>query len=132
MAPCGKVGQRFRARRDERIADIGAWQRRGDGDAVGEPRRQVLGGVDGEIDLFPDQRLVDLLAEQALAAGLGERPVGDAVAGRADGHNDHVLGRQRKRREQAPLDFFSLRQRQRAAARSDAELCRLQEPGSRC
>ena len=45
-------GQRFRQRRDERIADIGARQRRGDGDAVGEPRRQVLGGVDGEIDLF--------------------------------------------------------------------------------
>ena len=38
----------------------------------------------GEVDAPVEQRLLDLLGEQALAADLGQRPVLDAVAGGAD------------------------------------------------
>jgi hypothetical protein len=40
--------------------------------------------VDGEIDLAREQRLFDLLGEQALAADLGERPIDERIARSAD------------------------------------------------
>ena len=45
----------------------------------------VLGRMHGDVDRAGKQRLVDLLGEQAFAAGLDQRPVGDAVAGGTDG-----------------------------------------------
>ena len=55
--------------------------------AVGQPGRQVLDRMHREVDPARQQRRLDLLAEQALAAELGERPVGDPIAGRADRHD---------------------------------------------
>ena len=46
--------------------------------------REILGRVDRAVDLAREQRGVDLLREQTLSAGLGERPVLDLVAARAD------------------------------------------------
>ena len=40
--------------------------------------------MDGRVDLARQKREVDLLGEEALAAGLGERPVLDRVAAGAD------------------------------------------------
>ena len=51
---------------------------------AGSTRRHVLHGMHGEVDVAGQQRLLDLLGEQALAADLGERPVLDAVAGGLD------------------------------------------------
>ena len=70
-----------------------------------------------EVDPARQQRRLDLLAEQALAAELGERPVGDPVAGRADRHD---LERARRgelgmRARERPADQLGLRQRQRAS-----------------
>jgi hypothetical protein len=38
----------------------------------------------GDVDAAGDERFLDLLGEQALAAGFGERPVLDAVAAGRD------------------------------------------------
>ena len=54
---------------------------------VGQQRRHILRRMHREIDLAREQRLLDLLGEQALAAGFGQRPVLDAVAAGADRHD---------------------------------------------
>ena len=70
-----------------------------------------------------EQRLLDLLGEQALAAGLGQRPVLDAVAGGADHLELDPLRREAVRPGQRVADHAGLRQRQRAAARADPQDC---------
>ena len=72
----------FRA--DEGVAHVLARQDRRDRQAVGQRRRHVLHGMHGEIDRAVEQRLLDLLGEQPLAARFAQRPVLDAVAGRFD------------------------------------------------
>ena len=88
---------------------------------VRQRRRHVLGRMDRKIDSAGQQRVLDLLGEQAFAAGFGQRPVLDAVARSADHRDlDRVLGpamRQRERR----AHHMGLCQRERAAARSDAQ-----------
>ena len=70
--------------RDERVAHILAGEGGRDRDARGRQRRQVLGRMDRGVDRAGEKRDVDLLGEQALAAGLGQRPVLDAIATGAD------------------------------------------------
>ena len=86
----------------------------------------------GEVDLAGQQRLLDLLGEKALAAGLGERPVLDAVAGGLDGADLEGMPAGAVRRLQALLHLARLRQRQRRAARADADCACLQASFSRC
>ena len=79
------------------------------------------------VDLAGEQRLLDLLGKETLAAGLRQRPVGDAVAGRLD--DDRARTRPRPSpcaaaRRRAHL--VGLRQRQGRAAGADADLASLQ------
>ena len=90
----------------------------------------------GEIDRAVEQRLLDLLGEQSLAAGFGERPVENLVAGSADG-DELDLRREKPVRGDQPLaHLLRLLERQRAAARADAQKRRsgqgLHLPTSRC
>src|SRR5690348_1587287 len=79
--------------------------------------------MDREVDAPIKQSLFDLLAEQALAAFLGQRPLARAVAAGADGDDVDRAGRgqRRMRRGQAVLELVRLCQRQGAAARADAQ-----------
>src|SRR5260370_8197183 len=76
-----------------------------------------------EVDFACEQRLFDLLGEQPLAAGLGERPVLDLVAGGADrdeldrGSGEAMGG------ERLP-DQLRLLERQRAPPRADPQNAR--------
>ena len=65
------------------------------------------------------QRLVDLLGEQALAAEIAQRLVLDAVAGGGDGAQADGAFAKAVRREQQRPHMARLPQRQRAAARAD-------------
>ncbi len=77
----GRLGEFRRGRRQhDGIERIFAGQRRGDREALGQDRRHVLGAVHGEIDPGGQQRVLDFLHEQALAADLRQRAVGLAVA----------------------------------------------------
>ena len=86
----------------------------------------------GDIDIAGQQRLLDLLGEKALAACVGERPVLDAVAGGLDGANLEDMPAGAVRRLQPLLHFARLSQRQRRAARADADFACLQASFSRC
>ena len=66
-----------------------------------------------------EQRFLDLLGEQALAAGFRQRPVLDAVAAGRDDDDLEGFLRQAMRGHQPGARFMRLRQRQRAAACSD-------------
>ena len=54
-----------------RVARILARQHRGDVESLGQHGRHVLGAVHRKVDLAREQRVVDLLHEQPLAAGVG-------------------------------------------------------------
>ena len=84
--------------RDQHVARIGARQHRADRQARRQPGRQVLHRVHRKIDPAVEQRRLELLAEQPLAAELGERPVDHAIAGRAD-HHDLERARLGERRD---------------------------------
>ena len=75
----------------------------------------------GEVDGAGQQRLLDLLGEQPLAAGLGERPVLDRVAGGADDLDLDPLGVEAAGGGEPALHLARLHQRQRRAARADTE-----------
>jgi hypothetical protein len=81
--------------------------------------------MDGDVDAARKQRLLDLLGEQALAAGFRERPVLDAVAAGGDDDDLERRFRQAVRRHQPCPRLVRLRQRQRAAARPDLQHIRL-------
>ena len=118
-APCGRAARRRRrAARSTRRADprAAASQRiaRPSGSKVGMSFMECTA-----MSISPvEQRLLDLLGEQALAADLGERPVLDAVAGGADHHDARSVVRPAwaatSRRAR-----MGLGQRQRTAAGAD-------------
>ena len=87
-----------------------------------------------EIDGAIEQRLLDFLGEQPLAADIGQRTVLDRIAGGAD---DLMISiacfLDALRRRQQPAHHMRLRQRQRAAARADTQTDRgLRHETSRC
>src|SRR5262249_14930948 len=96
--------------------------------------RHVFGGMHGKVDGAGEERLIELLGEQALAAFLSERPVADHVAGRVDRLECDRTGGKRVRGGEAIAHLFRLGERERAAARADDErwLCGLQAMTSRC
>ena len=75
----------------------------------------------GEVDGAGDERLLDLLGEQALAAGLRQRPVADDVAAGADDLELDPFRGERVRGGQAIAHVLGLSERERAAARADDE-----------
>ena len=74
-----------------------------------------------EIDSAGQQRFLDLLDEQALAAGIRQRPVGKRVAGGADCLDFDAVEGDLTRRGEADLHRSRLDQRQWRAARPDAQ-----------
>ena len=101
----------------ERVAGILARQVRADGETVGVRRGHVLRRVHGGVDPAVEQRLLELLDEDAALTDLAERAAPVAVAG----------GRDRDERDLAPRAAElvgrerRLRQREPAAARADAD-----------
>ena len=108
---------------DQHVARILARQEGRDHEARRLRRRHVLHAVHGGIDAAAEQRFLDLLDEQALAAGLGQRPVLDHVAGGLDDHDLDGVGRRQRRhgRRQRVAHQAGLDERQLAAACAEAE-----------
>ena len=116
-----QLGEVARLAADEDVARVLARQKRREHQPVRQEGRHVLGRMHREVDAALEQRLLDLLGEQALAAGLGQRPVLDPVAGGAD-HLDLDPRRiEAMRLRQRVAHHAGLRQRQRAAARADPQ-----------
>src|SRR5262249_56087583 len=96
------------------------------------------GGMEGKGDGAGEERLLDLFGEEALAAGVGERPAADPVAGGVNRLERDRVGGKRVRGGEALAHELRLRERERAAARTDDEregwrrLCRLHAMTSRC
>ena len=90
-----------------------------------EPRRQhgrqILRRMHREVDVAGEQRLLDFLGEQSLAAGFGQWPILDDVAGGADDFDLDPLGVEARRGGEPALHLARLHQRQRRAARADAQ-----------
>ncbi len=85
-----------------------------------------------QIDRARQQRFLDLLGEQPLAAGLAQRTVLDAVARGTDRHDlDCIFGDAMRRGERRPR-HARLRQCERAAARADAQNRGLRHVTSQC
>ena len=74
------AGQVARLAADESVAGVLARQECREHKTGRQERRHVLRGMHREIDAAVDQRLLDLLGEQPLAAGLRQRPVLNPVA----------------------------------------------------
>ena len=116
-----KIEERRRPGADEDVAGVLARQHGRDREPGGQRGRHVLGRMHREIDGAGAERLLDLLGEQALAAGLGQRPVLDHVAGGADGLDRDLIGSNAMRGGEAGAHFPRLGERERAAARADAQ-----------
>ena len=118
-----QVGDALHVARDQHVACILARQEGADREARRLRRRHVLHAVDGGVDAARQQRFLDLLDEQALAAGLGQRPVLDGVAGGLDGHDLDGAGADKRRhgRRQRVADEARLGERQFAAARAESQ-----------
>ena len=74
-----------------------------------------------EVDAAVEQRLLDLLGEQALAADLGQRAILDDVARGPDHRDLDRLGRDAMSGREPRAHLMRLPQRQRAAAGADAQ-----------
>ena len=75
---------KFRSIRDECIAWIFSFRNCGEVDAIGKLEWNIFETVDGKIDAAVEQRFIDFLREQSLAADLRQRNVQDLVARRLD------------------------------------------------
>lgn len=74
-----------------------------------------------DVDPAIEQGLLDFLGEEPLAADFRQGPVLDPVAGGLDDNDlERVFGK-RMGRHQPVAGFMSLRQRQLAASRADAQ-----------
>ena len=69
---------------DDGVARIFAFGNGGQHQAFGQFGGQILQAVDGEIGAAVEQRFFDFLGEETLGADLGQRHVGDLVAGGLD------------------------------------------------
>ena len=105
-------------------------------------RGQILRAVHGEVGAAVEQRLLDLLHEQALAADLRERHVASAVAARRERHAAPSRGRARARARRArgaPAHSASslaarrdahARHREASGSSSDVAVARASSPAS--
>ena len=116
------LGQRGEARRAEQhVALVGARQDRGEREAVGPQRLDVLERMHRGVDPAFGQPLVELAGPQRLAADLGQRAVLHLVAaGEHRDQLDRVLV-PAVRRAQPRARLFRLRHGQRRAAGAELE-----------
>jgi hypothetical protein len=121
----GQIGDAFDVARDQHVARILARQGSGDRQPGRLRRRHVLHAVHGDVDATGQHRLFDLLDEQALAAGLGQRPVLDGIArGLDDDDLDRIRRGQRRRRPRQRVAHQSgLGEGELAAARAKSQGC---------
>src|SRR5260370_371233 len=116
-----QLGERLGLGGDEDVARVLAWEHRRDHKSRRQDRRHVFGGMHRQIDGARAERLLDLLGEETLAAGLRQRPVADHVAGGADDLELDALRGKRMRGGQAIAHLSGLREPERAAACADDE-----------
>src|SRR5439155_16479013 len=90
-----------------------------DRESLRQDRRHVLAAVDREIDLVAQQRVLDFLHEEALAADVRDWRLLQAVARCLD---DDDAARRSAAFGEARLDGVGLPQRERAAARPESKL----------
>ena len=116
-----QIAQGFGLSADEGVARILARQKRRQHQAGRQHGGHVLRRMHREVDGAAEQRVLDLLGEQPLAAEVVERPVLDDVAGGADDLDLDPRGIEAAGRGEAALHLARLHQRQRRAARADAQ-----------
>ncbi len=75
----------------------------------------------GEVDLGGDERVLDLLCEQAFAAEFCQRLVGNDVAGGLDDDDVEVAGAEVMSRDQPVAKLMGLSEGELAAACADAD-----------
>jgi uroporphyrinogen decarboxylase len=118
----GQLGEARGLGADEGVAHVRAWQIAGDRQTRWQDRRHILHRMHGKVDLARQQRLFDFLGEEALAAGVGERAVLNAIPRCLDdAHFKLVLARAVRRLEPGEY-LLRLRQRQNRSTRADAYL----------
>ena len=120
-APWGRAAIELASAGDQRVAHVLAFETGGDRHAFGQQGRQVLGRMHRGVDLAVEQRRVDLLGEQPLAAGFGERPVLDEVAAGADDLRARLRSRPSRAPPRRSPRLVRLSQSQRRAARAEGE-----------
>ncbi len=103
------------------IANIGAGQHRGNADRRGADRLDVLHRMDRKVDCAVEQRAVELLGPQRLAANLGQRAVLHAVAGGLDGDDRHGVFGPPMRGAERGGDHVRLHQSEGRSARAEAQ-----------
>ena len=88
-------------------------------------RRQVLGRMDREVDVGGQQRRIEFLREEPLAARFGQRTILDRIACRADFQDGDRRLRPALGRRQSAARLVRLGQRQGASARAQSQRDRL-------
>src|SRR5262249_27290074 len=79
--------------RDERVARILAFRDRSEVDTFGKLKRDIFQAVDCKVDSPVEQRLIDFLGEESLAADIRQRHVENLIAGRLDGNQLNIQSR---------------------------------------
>ena len=69
---------------DDRVAGVLPLGHGGQHQSFGQFGGQIFQAVDGEVRAAIEQRLLDFLGEESLAADFGQRHVGDFIAGGLD------------------------------------------------
>ena len=110
-----------RGRADQDIAHIFARQDCGESDVRRADGLDILGRMHREIDLAGQQRGIELLGPQRLAADFGQRAVLIAVAAGQQWDQHHIASFQPMRRNQPCARFFGLNQCKGRAASAEAQ-----------
>jgi hypothetical protein len=117
-----QVLRRLRDQRDESVPDVLALEKHRHEQPLRQGRRHVFRGMNADIDAPGMQRRLDLFAEQAFAANVAQRRVLEPVATRRNCLNCNLGFGHIVCRGDQPADHMGLRQRQRRAARADAQI----------
>src|SRR5262245_2487634 len=114
---------------DQRVAYVFAFGDRGDAQPVGQGGRQIFQAVNRQVDAMIEQGLFDLFREDALAADLRQRGLGQFIAGGLDDLDAD---------DQPLVDFLEpvlhpvgLPERELAAARADDQVRHKTNPESK-
>ncbi len=118
-----QVGDAPHVAGDQHVACILARQEGRDGELRWLRRRHVLHAVDGGIDPAGEQRLLDLLDEQSLAARFRQGPVLDGIARGLDDDDLDGIGCRERGYDggQRVAHQAGLRKRELAAARAQSQ-----------
>lgn len=110
--PLGQMMQQRAVAADQHIVAIGAWQRCCEAQPFRQFGRDILEGMDGKIKGAVEQRLIELAAEQRLAADIIQGFVADDIAGGRHGHDADAPLQGGPGRKQRRCEQIGLRERQ--------------------